>query len=60
LSLGGKVNCRSIGWPLPKKGGLKKSEMTTEQKQRDKAVRLQISAEMGHSRIDVISTYCGQ
>jgi integrase len=46
-----------IGFPCPAVGGIR--ELTAEEKQKDKAIRLQISEELGHSRINITSTYLG-
>jgi len=45
------------GWEAPVKGGLRLEEMTKEQKQIDRAVRLQVSMELGHSRRNILSVY---
>lgn len=45
------------GWPCPAKGGLSRSQMTYDQKQRDYGARLQVSQELGHSRINVTNVY---
>lgn len=46
-----------MGFPCPAVGGIR--ELTAEEKQKDKAIRLQISEELGHSRINITSTYIG-
>ena len=46
-----------MGFPCPAVGGIR--ELTAEEKQKDKAIRLQISEELGHSRINITSTYLG-
>lgn len=45
------------GWDSPVKGGPTRAQMTTEQKQKDRAARLQVSLEMGHGRRAVASVY---
>ncbi|MBY0543978.1 MAG: integrase domain-containing protein [Gammaproteobacteria bacterium] len=45
------------GWKPPVKGGPTKADMTSEQKQRDRAARLQVSLEMGHSRVAITKIY---
>ena len=47
------------GWNCPLDGGLKRREMTLEQKEIDKLAKIQISNEMGHSRIAIVKNYCG-
>lgn len=46
-----------MGFPCPAVGGIR--ELTAEEKQKDKAIRLQISEELGHSRINITSIYLG-
>lgn len=46
-----------MGFPCPAVGGIR--ELTAEDKQKDKAIRLQISEELGHSRINITSIYLG-
>jgi site-specific recombinase XerD len=46
------------GWESPVKGGLTLKQMTKEQKWVDRAARLQISAELGHSRRNILKNYC--
>ena len=46
-----------MGFPCSAVGGIR--ELTVEEKQKDKAIRLQISEELGHSRINITSTYLG-
>lgn len=48
------------GWECPVKGGPSYKELTKEQKKTDHEVRLQISLELGHSRINILSNYCGK
>ncbi|MFA0054500.1 integrase domain-containing protein, partial [Vibrio echinoideorum] len=40
-------------------GGLTRKDMTEAQKEQDTNVRLEISNELGHSRIDVVAQYLG-
>ena len=47
------------GYPCPAKGGPRKSEMTREQFEKDKAIRLVISQELGHSRPAITNVYLG-
>ncbi|MBX9704850.1 MAG: integrase domain-containing protein [Gammaproteobacteria bacterium] len=46
------------GWDSPVKGGPTRAQMTAEQKQKDRAARLQLSLELGHSRINIVKIYC--
>lgn len=46
-----------MGFPCPAVGGIR--ELTVEEKQKDRIVRLQISEEIGHSRINITSIYLG-
>jgi hypothetical protein len=46
-----------MGFPCPAVGGIR--ELTVEEKQKDKVIRLQISEELGHSRINITSIYLG-
>ena len=48
------------GWKCSVKGGLKYQEMDEKSKKIDREVRLQISKEIGHRRIDVIDKYIGK
>ena len=48
------------GWESPVKGGLTSREMTPEQKERDRTVRLIISEELGHSREAITAVYLGR
>lgn len=47
------------GWKPPAQNGLKKQDMTPEQWKVDRQTRMEISEEMGHSRIDITDTYLG-
>ena len=48
------------GWPPPVAGGPGQGELTPEQKERDREVRLTLSRELGHERLQVVSVYCGR
>lgn len=48
-----------IGSEASINGGLKRGDMTPQQKQFDDAARLQISQELGHERLDVVKSYLG-
>lgn len=45
------------GWQCPAVGGVR--ELTDEQKKLDKTVRLQISSELGHNRLQITGVYLG-
>ena len=47
------------GWECPINGGIKKSEMTAEQRKLDLAARLQIAEHLGHSRSSITANYIG-
>ena len=47
------------GRQCPALGGKRRREMTAEERSADDAVRLDISEELGHSRVDVVSIYVG-
>lgn len=47
------------GWPCRVKDGLKRADMTVEQRNKDTQARMQISRELGHGRIDVVAKYVG-
>lgn len=46
-----------MGFQCPAVGGVR--ELTAEEKEKDAVIRLQISEELGHSRINITSTYLG-
>lgn len=46
-----------MGFQCPAVGGVR--ELTTEEKEKDAVIRLQISEELGHSRINITSVYLG-
>lgn len=46
-----------MGFDCPVVGGFR--ELTLEEKQQDKVIRLQISEELGHSRINITAVYLG-
>lgn len=48
------------GWKAPVVGGPKSGELTPEQKQLDRAARLQISEELGHHREEITAVYLGR
>lgn len=48
------------GNKAPVEGGLSRSEMSPEQKQVDDSARMHISQELGHGRLDVVSSYLGR
>ncbi|WP_151820827.1 tyrosine-type recombinase/integrase [Acinetobacter soli] len=46
-----------LGFQCPAVGGVR--ELTAEEKEKDAVIRLQISEELGHSRINITSVYLG-
>ena len=50
---------RLTGWYPPSGGGLKFSELTKRQQEIDQEVRLKISRELGHNRIEITRVYLG-
>jgi len=48
------------GWKAPAAGGPRSRELTSEQKAADRDVRLTISEELGHSRLQILSVYLGR
>ncbi|MCW1473928.1 phage integrase N-terminal domain-containing protein [Acinetobacter baumannii] len=46
-----------MGFACPAVGGYR--ELTAEEKEKDKSVRMQISEELGHSRLNITSVYLG-
>ena len=48
------------GWRCPATGGPVARELTSEQREIDREVRLQISRELGHDREAVVSAYLGK
>ena len=48
------------GWRCPATGGPGARELTPEQREIDRQVRLQISRELGHDREAVVSAYIGR
>lgn len=48
------------GWKSPAAGGPKYAELNSEQKKLDRLVRLRVSNELGHHRVDVTSVYLGR
>ena len=47
------------GWQCPKAGGPTRKQLTKQQYEVDQNVRLKISQELGHNRIEITKTYCG-
>lgn len=47
------------GWDCSHRGGLKYKQMSLEQKKVDREIRLVISKELGHNRIDNVAIYIG-
>ncbi|WMS89291.1 phage integrase N-terminal domain-containing protein [Pleionea litopenaei] len=52
--------CELTGWKAPVAGGPSSKQLTAEQKQLDRSVRLQISEELGHSREQITTVYLGR
>ena len=48
------------GWACPAQGGPTWKQLSREQKQIDREARLTISAELGHSRIEIVAVYLGK
>ena len=48
------------GWKAPACGGPTSKQLTPEQKERDRAVRLLISKELGHEREQITAVYLGR
>jgi integrase len=48
------------GWKAPHAGGPKASELTPDQKAKDHAARLVVSAELGHGREEITAVYLGR
>lgn len=48
------------GWEAPNRGGPNSQQLTPEQKELDKAARLQISRELGHEREQITAVYLGR
>lgn len=47
------------GWACPAAGGPTRAQLTTEQRAVDREARMQITAELGHGRQQVVSIYLG-
>ena len=47
------------GWDAPINGGIKKRDLTPEQKIIDKDVRELIANELGHRRVEIAAQYLG-
>jgi len=48
------------GRVCPAQGGPTWKQLSREQRQIDREARLTISAELGHSRIEIVAVYCGR
>jgi integrase len=48
------------GWKSPHAGGPKSKDLTPAQRATDRAVRLAVSAEMGHAREEITAVYLGR
>ena len=48
------------GWAAPAAGGPRWSELTSTQRETDRAARLTISRELGHERLDIAGVYLGK
>lgn len=48
------------GQACPLAGGKRRRQMTEEEYRRDRAARLQVSAELGHARLSITDTYLGK
>jgi hypothetical protein len=48
------------GWACPAQGGPTWKQLSPEQKKIDREARLMISAELGHSRAQIVAVYCGR
>ena len=48
------------GWKPPHAGGPKSKDLTPDQRATDRAVRLAVSAEMGHAREEITAVYLGR
>ena len=48
------------GWACPAAGGRSADNMTPSEQARDRAARIEVSHELGHSRLDVTDTYLGR
>lgn len=47
------------GWKSPHAGGLDRNQLNPEQKIKDHRARMQISKELGHERLAIVSVYLG-
>lgn len=50
---------QKTGWKSPAAGGPLRRELTAEQRSVDNRVRLEISLELGHSRVQIVAVYLG-
>jgi len=48
------------GWSAPSAGGPRWTGLTSAQRTTDREARLTISAELGHSRLDIVAVYLGR
>lgn len=48
------------GWPSPAAGGPKHNELTQIEREIDERVRLHVSRELGHNRIEITAVYLGK
>lgn len=48
------------GWECPINGGLSSKQLTSAQKTKDYEARMIITEELGHSREQILSSYCGR
>jgi site-specific recombinase XerC len=48
------------GWDAPINGGPSSKQLTNEQKQTDHDARMVLTFELGHSRIQIVSSYCSR
>ncbi|WP_448570015.1 phage integrase N-terminal domain-containing protein [Thalassotalea ganghwensis] len=48
------------GWKCPVEGGISRKDMSPEQKEIDREVRLQITEELGHGREQITTAYLGR
>jgi len=54
-----RVYAHLTGWDCPAAGGPPSAALSPEQQASDMAARRQLSAMLGHSRLDIARTYCG-
>jgi site-specific recombinase XerC len=51
---------QKTGWECPARGGPTAKQLSPEQRSIDQRVRLEISLELGHSRVQITATYLGR